>query len=194
MYEDSITIVQLRQFSFCPRIPWYQVNSYAPVKENLWMTQGSEYHLDRESLLKKRLLKKFQNQKLEIKFRVNVFSKKYGIHGIVDAVLKNEEEVFPVEFKMNPNPHSQGTRNQLLGYILCLEEVYGKKVPMGFIISGKNAKVTEMKFSEEEKNKLVETIGKVRVVQESSFLPDSSASIEKCMQCEYLNFCNDRNV
>lgn len=194
MYEDSIAIVQFRQFSFCPRIPWYQVNSYAPMKENLWMTQGSEYHLNREALLRKRLLKRFQKQNVKINYRINVFSKKLGIHGIVDAILENEDGIFPVEFKMNPNLHLQGIKNQMLGYMLCLEEMYRKKISLGFLIYGKNAKVKDIKFSEEERTQVIRIIDKVREIQNSNFLPESSASKEKCLQCEYLNFCNDRNI
>jgi len=194
MYEESIAIVQLRQLFFCPRIPWYQVNSYAPLKENLWMSQGSEYHFDRETLLKKRLLKRFQNQNLEIKYRVNVFSNSLKIHGIVDAVLLSEKFVFPVEFKMQKDSFSKGIFYQILAYGVCLEERLERTCNTGFVVSGKNAKVREIKFSAQEKELLVKYVQKLREVQNSSFLPDSSASIAKCVQCEYLNFCNDRNV
>ncbi|MFN3603241.1 MAG: hypothetical protein ACK4UJ_00880 [Leptonema sp. (in: bacteria)] len=106
-YEDSIPISLLKEYSFCPRIPWYLNNSYQPVKESLWMIQGSQYHAERENLLKKRLLKKFQKQSVEIFYRVNVFSIKYKIHGILDALLKTQDNLYPVEFKMNLNLYSQ---------------------------------------------------------------------------------------
>lgn len=194
MYEDSLTIVQLRQYFFCPRINWFQVNSYNLPKENIWMTQGNEYHAHRETLLKKKLLKRFQGSNFKIEYRIPVYSAKYAIHGIVDAVIKKENEIYPVEFKLNPSSKSRGIFFQMLGYAVCLEERHNTKIEKGFLIGGNNAKVTEIKFSDADKKELAELVKKIKEIRESDFLPESSASREKCIQCEYLNFCNDRNL
>ncbi len=194
MYEESIAIVQIRQYCFCPRIPWYQVNSYSPMKENLWMTQGSEYHFDREALLKKRLLKRFQNQSVEIQYRVPVSSNFLKIQGIVDAILTTADSVFPIEFKMQKDSFSKGIFYQILAYGVSLEETLGKSCNMGFVISGKNARVREVKFSSQEKHDLAALVQRLREIQSTNYLPDSPATPERCVQCEYLNFCNDREV
>jgi CRISPR-associated exonuclease Cas4 len=194
MYEDSLTIVQLRQYFFCPRINWYQVNSYNLPKENIWMTQGNEYHAHRETLLKKKLLKRFKNINIKLDYRVPVYSAKYMIHGIVDAVIQNEKEVYPIEFKLNPASKSKGILFQMLGYAVCLEEKHNTKIEKGFLVSGKNAKLIEVRFSDRDKIELADTIKRIKEIRENDFLPESSASPEKCYQCEYLNFCNDRNI
>ncbi|MCX8000231.1 MAG: CRISPR-associated protein Cas4 [Leptospiraceae bacterium] len=192
MFEDSLRIVELRQFAFCPRIPWYNVNNFSPIPENSWMRQGEEYHLDREKLLKKRLLKRFKTLDHNIRYRVNVYSVTYGIHGIVDALIETKDEIFPIEFKLQKGSFSKGIKNQILGYALCLEEMSQKKVSKGFIVSGRNAKVQEIFISEKEKLEIVETINKVKQIREMGLLPDSPASAAKCSQCEFLNYCNDR--
>ena len=194
MYEDSLTIVQLRQYFFCPRINWYQVNSYNLPKENIWMTQGNEYHAHRETLLKKKLLKRFKNKNIKLDYRVPVYSAKYMIHGIVDAVIQNEKEVYPIEFELNPASKSKGVLFQMLGYAVCLEEKHNTKIEKGFLVSGKNAKLIEVRFSDRDKIELADTIKRIKEIRENDFLPESSASPEKCYQCEYLNFCNDRNI
>ncbi|HMV42915.1 MAG TPA: CRISPR-associated protein Cas4 [Leptospiraceae bacterium] len=194
MYEDSLTIVQLRQYFFCPRINWFQVNSYNLPKENIWMSQGNEYHVHRENLLKKKLLKRFQNKNCKLEYRIPVYSSKYKIHGIVDAIVRADNDAYPVEFKLNPASKSKGIFFQMLGYAVCLEEKYNLKIEKGFLVAGKNPKVVEIKFSDEDKKELAQIVEKIKEIRESDFLPESSASKEKCIQCEYLNFCNDRNL
>lgn len=164
MFDDSLPIVELKEFAFCPRIPWFSVNNFYRVKKSLWMEQGEEYHLDREKLLKKRLLKRFKTLDYIIRYRANVYSVVYGIHGIVDAFIEIKEEIFPVEFKLQKGSFSKGIKNQILGYALCLEEMFQKKVPKGFIVSGRNAKVQEIFISEKEKLEIVETINEVKYI------------------------------
>ncbi|MBE7410989.1 MAG: CRISPR-associated protein Cas4 [Leptospiraceae bacterium] len=192
MFEDNITISEIRQYFFCPRIPWYSANQIQPIRENIWMEQGEAYHNKRESLLKKKLLKKFSSD-YQIQYKVKVHSNDLQIYGIADAIIFSGNCVFPVEFKMNFKSISKGIFFQLIGYGVSAKEMYSLEMNSGFIISGKNAKMIEIKFNDNDIAVFKDTILTIRDIKNSGLLPDSSASAEKCLQCEYINFCNDRN-
>lgn len=194
MKEDSIPISDLRQYSFCPRIPWFHSNFSFLKNPTKWMKQGEEYHTNREKLLKKRLLRRFQNTDVNILFNIPVQSIKYKIHGIIDAVLETKDGVYPIEFKMQKGSITRGIRYQMVGYAICLEELKRKEVNMGYLIYGKNARVEEIFITIKDKEKVIDLISTLYLTINKSILPDSPASILKCSQCEYLIFCNDRSI
>ncbi|MBV6493238.1 MAG: CRISPR-associated exonuclease Cas4 [Turneriella sp.] len=192
--NDSTPISQIRQFVFCPRIPWFQQNIDRDHKHPLWVAQGKDYEERRESLISKRPL--FKNGKAvgySQKFDVAVSNPTLKIHGRVDLVLETKEETIPVEIKMRTDKPSRGHTLQLMGYALCVDK---PKFPVrrGIIVAGERQRRYEIRLTEVLRQDFLEVLEKLRETLVQPFLPHSAASITKCMQCEYQNLCQDRDL
>jgi len=189
LYEIPISL--MRQYYFCPRIIYFtEVMGIKPF-EPVWVRMGSENHNKQEKLFHRRVIGRFGIEEAEYLYNVRLFSPAYGINGICDLVLSGDTFVYPVEIKTGKI--HKGHFAQIAGYAVCLEEKYGKKADKGFISQGSKGKVTCINIDLDMKNLLKECLKAIREIIDSQVMPDSSASIHQCGQCEFLNFCNDRN-
>lgn len=192
--SDSLPISLIRQFLFCPRIPWFRQNIDREYRQPLWVKQGKEYQQRRESLLGKRPLFRNANQTgYSQKFDVKVQNTALAIHGRVDGVLETRNEIIPVEIKLNAGKPTRGHMLQLVGYGLCLES---KKFPAhrGIIVTGARQRRHEIRFTPALRADFLRTLENLRKVVAHPFLPPSSASLAKCAQCEHQNQCQDRDL
>lgn len=60
------------------------------------------------------------------------------------------------------------------------------------IVYSNNVKVFNIEVTSKHKEDFLKTVNSIKNMLNSAILPDSSASEAKCLQCEYLNFCDDR--
>lgn len=191
MHQSSYPISHLRQYLFCPRIPYYIEISNVIPKQNLWCRQGSELNLKFALKSSARILKKFQLEHGDVKLELNVQSLYHKIHGRIDAMIITDEEVVPIEIKSSRQLNDSAAI-QLCAYAICLEEMYFKKIQIGFLVEGQNLKIRTIEINKSLREKTITTLTKMDEIINQGVLPLSSVKIEKCLQCEYLKYCNDR--
>lgn len=188
----DITASMIRQYLFCPRIPFYQLTRNLPLQKPQWVREGEKQHETMEQLFKRRHLERFGINDAKISYRFKVYSKKMRIQGIVDCLLRNNENsVCPIEFKLSCRRPEIGQILQLSAYMFCLEEM-GYDVLRGFLCSIEHKKIHEVKKEKEYFNKIQFIRENIYQDFEKGLLPDSSVSMNKCYACEFLRFCNDR--
>ena len=112
------------------------------------------------------------------------------MHGIADWVLETDDKIYIVEYKTNPNPKSLGHQLQMCAYAMLAVEHYNKPCDTVFLVS--NKKSFEIQITNELINKLNNTVFSIQQMLKNATKPNSSANAYQCIQCEYLNFCNDR--
>jgi len=190
----EIPISYFRQYAFCPRILHFKLVRNVETSPPLWVQMGTEEHVERESRLKKKLLAILRHTGGKNTYNVHVRSNDGMIYGIADGLIEKEGEVIPLEFKSEYGKVTTGTILQLTGYAICAEERFSKPCRKGFIISGNRAKVNEIFIDEEKRAMFGKALKSIKEILEDGQLPDSNASIAKCCQCEYLNYCGDRDV
>lgn len=188
----SLPVHLLRQYCFCPRIPWYQeVLGLRPIRP-LWVQQGENFDTRQPRLFRQRTLLRFGLQTAHREFGVSVASEQLHMHGRVDCVLKTETELFPVEIKLAGRKPDRGHILQLAAYGMLLAATYRKPVRRGFILMGKRGKSWAIEINQQLRREVCRVRDSILLVLEEARMPDSSASIAQCGQCEYLNWCNDR--
>jgi len=124
-----------------------------------------------------------------------------GVHGVADAILIWTDFIVVVEFKTvfepKKNWRKNGQTQQALAYASLAEERYNKKCRCILIslIRMKNQKFRYhlLEVTDEKRIFIQKKIESIRDIIKMEKLPNSSAAPEKCVQCEYLNYCNDRN-
>ena len=192
MQSYSIPASQLRQYAYCPRIPWYmEVLGLAPARP-IWVQQGERHHLRQTMLNRRRRLSRYGLTSARLHEDVAMRLDDHGIHGICDGILETIDAVYPLEFKLSDRRPSKGHLLQLGAYALMAERHFTKQCPRGFILYGDRGHTLPV-FIDGKLRKWVENgIRGLRRCLESGSVPSSAATPAQCGQCEFLNFCNDR--
>lgn len=188
----SIPSSLFRQYCFCPRIVYFQYILGLKVPSPLWVKQGVDYHVREQQLSQSRTLKRYQLDIGKIEFDVKLKSEKWGIHGLADAVIFLPEQALIIEFKLSCNKPTRGQKLQMAAYAVMVEEQYNTDVKAGFISYESKGKTHKIDIKDELKISLSKATKHIELMQNTQVMPDSSASRAQCGQCEYVNFCNDR--
>ena len=190
--SSSLPCSLLRQFHFCPRIPYFcEVLGVRPPQP-LWVKQGVDWHRRQERLSHNRTLSRYGLLSAQRHFQCQLESQTLGIHGVADLVLFTDSETIPVEFKQGSAPLNHGGQIQLTAYGVLAEERFQLPFKRGFVLVGDSPKAISFPDTTGRRADLLNTISRLRQTLDSPLLPDSSASLPQCGQCEYLARCNDR--
>ena len=193
MNMESIPINLIRQWHFCPRIPFYQETLNTHISRPIWVRQGNTYEKMQHHLMKRRNLSRFQLERGAVHTRVHLNNAgNLPFHGIADSIIETEDSVYIVEMKINLNPKHKGIRAQIAALAMLASRIFNKPSPHGFIVYGKKANVCIVDITDALKNQTLETAHTILNSLKMSIKPSSSASLAQCSHCEYLNYCNDR--
>lgn len=196
MSQFSIPVSMLRQYCFCPRIPYFYLVRQLPAVEQPWVKIGLDEHKRQELLLKRRNLSRYGingESNWKIFNNVELYSESLCMHGICDSVVQSSEGTFILEFKNSESVSSNlGARIQLAAYSMLYEQKYDCEIKKGFIIYGAKAKTFEVSIDSTIRTKVINTRNCIIESTSKGHIPSSSASENKCSQCEFFNFCSDR--
>ena len=192
--ESSIPISLLRQYCFCPRIPYFQEVMQLRATEKPWMKQGLDHHQRQAMLSKRRNLSRFAiEDDATLLHDVYIRSLAMGCHGIADMVLETESSIYLIDFKISGNRPVKGHVLQVAAYAIAAEEQFQKSATNAFILYGNRGKTFEVRLTAQLRSQVTSTFSRISTLFKGAYMPDSSASSEQCGQCEYLNFCADRD-
>lgn len=196
MKQFNISVSMLRQYCFCPRIPYFYLVRQLNINEQPWIKIGVDEHNRQAQLLQRRNLSRFgigTDQKWVIKSNVELYSEIYSLHGICDAVVSTSKGSFILEFKNYENVKlNLGAKIQLAAYSMLYEEKYKVDIKYGFILFGTKAKTIELQINNDLRKKVIQTRDNIISIIEKGTLPSSAATEKQCSQCEFFNFCADR--
>lgn len=187
-----IPINLIRQYFFCPRIVYFNLLTNIKPVFPKHVSLGQEYHQLQNHLTKSRKFKKLQIDYKELLIEKHLESRVLNINGIVDLAFICDDEVIPVDFKFIEKKPSYAYMLQVVGYGMLLEEKFKKPFKRGFIIYSRNIKFYNITFNQRLKRDFLQTIKKIEKIVDDEIFPHSSASENRCSQCEYINYCDDR--
>lgn len=187
-----IPINLIRQYKFCPRIVYFNLLTNIKPIYPRQVSLGSDYHDLQNEMIKSRKFKKFNIEFEEILYDKYLENVELNICGKVDLAFLCEDEVIPVEFKHIEKKYSYSHILQLVGYGLLLEKEFNKKLTKAFIIYSNNMKFHKIEILDKHKKDFFEVVKDIEEILKNDIMPNSSADENKCAQCEYLNFCDDR--
>ena len=187
-----INVSLFRQYHFCKRIVYFSLlTNIKPVMPK-HTEFGKDFHQKETKLSKARKFKKLNIDFIEVLTDLYIESEKLDINGVVDLCFITESEVVPVEFKYSSKKPSFAYRLQVVGYGKILEEKYNKPFKRGYIIYDNNLKYHSIALHKNLEDRFFKTLQSIKDIEKEGIFPNSSADESKCLQCEYLNFCDDR--
>lgn len=203
MDELVLTVGDIKQFFYCPRIIFfrYLMPKYHPTTYKMQegrLRQEEEQRLERRRSLsrfgfKGNLTQDLEGKKVERLFNLRLTSTRIGLSGVVDMAIVFQEEVIPVDFKdgafsvgeVVPLHH----KYQLLCYGLMLEEAYGSRCHRGYIHSLEDGKTRSIIFTDGAKQYLLTKLRKIRRMILQEEFPEESPYRGRCRECEFRPVC-----
>ena len=190
--SSSLPVSLLRQYAFCPRIPWFMEALGLNPPRPPWVRQGTDHHQRERMLQRRRRLSRYGLTEARLIEEPQLYAPDIGLHGRPDALLETENAVYPLEFKLGDSKPASGHLLQVAAYALLAESVRGKPSPAGFILYGERGKTLRVEMDTRMRGKVMKACANLKQALEKGLLPVSAASAAQCTQCEFLNYCNDR--
>jgi len=117
-----------------------------------------------------------------------LWSERHGLSGRADAVTVNAEgEMAPVEYKIGTR-HGDAADLQVCAQGICLEEMFGVTVRVGWIWYSADRHRTKVDLSPALRYRVLVAIDEIRGWQLSSVLPPAPAD-ERCSSCQLVDHC-----
>lgn len=189
---QSVPINLLRQWHFCPRIPYYQELLGTQITRPPWVKQGHDYEIAQHHLFRRRNLSRFGLDNGTMHTQVYLDHPDEPFHGIADLVIETSEVVHVVEIKLRLDRVGAGIIAQLTALGILAEAHWNKPATDAFVVYGADAKVKHLNISDDLRRQARHTAQQIQTMLISAVKPASPAGEHQCAQCEYLNYCNDR--
>jgi CRISPR-associated exonuclease Cas4 len=187
-----LRVTDLKQWFYCPRVPYW--SHLAPPGRRLpWkVTHGAEQHAELERLEARRTLRAYGLHEGERRFRVRLFSERWQLSGMLDALVTTATERVPVEYKDTLGGLRRNHRLQLAAYALLLEETPGPPVYRGLMFSIPEGRARSVRLDGALQKEVLEALTQLRRHMLSEQLPPPADSWARCRDCEYFLLCGDR--
>lgn len=190
--QDSLPASLLRQWAYCPRIPFFrEVLGLFPTTPK-WVAQGVDYDSVQFLLSRDRRFRNLGIEGFRVLRRVSLSDRTRQIHGIADLILLGRDSLYVCEFKLRAVRFERGMRLQLGAYALMAEQRYGVGCVKLLIITGKPMRILAEAWDDKVRQEIERAVRQVHESFAAGLLPRSDAGPAKCGICEYINYCNDR--
>ena len=122
-----------------------------------------------------------------------VWSHRFLINGIIDAVEQRDDELIPLEYKKGRMNNHLSDHFQLCGAALCLEERTGKTITNGEIFYHANRRRERVKFTTTLRQATQEAI---QAAKEALIkpIPKPIDHPKKCRDCSLKGICLPKEV
>ena len=117
-----------------------------------------------------------------------LYSVRYGLSGRADIVEVCGALYAPVEYKKGKRRKFENDDVQLCAQGLCLEEMFGREVPRGFIYHAASRRRREVAFDAALRAETVETIAAVRAMLGEGRVP-AARLLPRCDGCSLRGVC-----
>jgi CRISPR-associated exonuclease Cas4 len=188
----AIRVTDLKNYTFCPRFPYFERCLDGIRPRTYMMEAGEEAHEAEKARARRRTLWAYGVPEGQRQFNVYLESKRLGLSGIIDElVLTASGEYFPVDYKLSPEVNDSHAV-QLCAYALLLEEHFQTVVVQRAFVYfiGKRA-VSPVTIDAALRQQTTDALRHVQQMIRYEHMPPPVKERAKCRHCEWRLFCND---
>jgi len=189
----SFTITDLRQYAYCPRIPYftYVMPLIRPLSGK--MREGLQAHEEQGAREMRRTLSKYGLRgQVERHEDVWLSSQKLRLSGRLDLLLVTTEEAIPVEYKNTAGGVGINHRVQLTAAALLVEERWNMPVRRGFVHALLSGRRIEVAITDDLRDRVRTELAALQAMVDTEMMPGPTSILARCTDCEFRRFCNDR--
>jgi CRISPR-associated exonuclease Cas4 len=186
----ELTVTDVRQHVYCPRIPYYRYTLPLERPVTAKMDLGKEEHETTSAREARRTLKAYGIKEGERRFGVDLYSESLGLRGKIDMVIFTPHEVIPVEYKMAA-AIGLHHKYQLTAYAMLAEHTFGGTVSRAFAYLTPAKKAQEVPITPAMRAHVKKILAELHASIENERLPRPTPHRKRCTDCEYRRFCGD---
>ena len=189
----TLTVTDLKQYIYCPRVLFFQRCLPAVRPVTVKMEEGIRAQEDAEARERRRQLRSYGFTTGERHFDVSLYSAALRLTAEVDLIIMRpdgENAVIPVDYKLSILP-GEHFKVQLACYGLLVEEEIGLPAPYGFLYLIPEKRAERVLLSAGLKLRARAALAEMRTVIEREVMPAPVSSVARCVNCEFRRFCND---
>ena len=186
----ELTVTDIRQHVYCPRIPYYRYTLPLERTVTAKMDLGKEEHETTSAKEARRTLKAYGIKEGERRFGVDLYSENLGLRGKIDMVIFTPHEVIPVEYKMAARIGLHH-KYQLTAYAMLAEHTFGGTVTRAFVYLTPVKKALEVPITGAMRAHVKKILAALHSSIENERLPRPTPHRKRCTDCEYRRFCGD---
>lgn len=190
-----VRVTDLKQYSYCPRVPYYLYCLPHLRPTTYKMKAGSEAQDHVTELEERRSLRSYGLNSGIRHFYHPVWSAKLGCIGQIDMVIETEEggshRLIPVDYKLSQRTPGRHFKLQIACYAMMLEEMYNVSVPEGYIYLIQSRQAERIAITKRLRQEVAATVATLRSIIETQRIPPPTTHLAQCVACEYRRFCND---
>lgn len=195
MEEEYLPLSSVEVFSFCRR-QWALKYIEGQYGENVHTVSGDIFHKNAHN---GHSTEKRGN--VIISRGLKIKSDQLGCSGICDIVEFHKDEngvplhnydglwvPYPVEYKVGKEKASDAERLQLCAQAICLEEMFGIKIPNGSMFYGKTRRRSVVEFDDSLRNMVKSLFEEMHTYMKKGYNPKPKMKAH-CKACSLYNQC-----
>jgi len=187
----ELTVTDLKQWAYCPRIPYYHHVMPVEISRTYKMECGRDIEAAVQAMEKRRGFRRYGLERGERRFGVWLHSAALGLSGKLDLLIVTEDACYPVDFKDTEGGVRYNHRIQLAAYAMLVEENLARIVPAAFIYLVPSRQLVTVGVGEKEREQVRRAATEMRRVIEQEDMPDPTPVRARCVACEFRNYCAD---
>lgn len=188
--HEFVTISLLKQYTYCPRVAYYETCTPGIRPRTYKMQAGTLAHEHERERAARRTLTAYQLPAGERHFDVHVFSPRLNLSGLIDEIVLTSDEAIVVDYKL-AGWMGDNHLIQLGAYSLLAEEAFNLPIHRGFIYLMKPRHFESVPIDEPLRNSVMETLENIQRIRLYEYMPPPVDQPNKCASCEFRRFCND---
>ncbi len=190
MSHLELTVTDIRQHTYCPRIPYYRYTMPLERPVTAKMDIGKEEHESTSAKEARRTLKAYGIKEGERRFGVSLYSESLGLRGKIDMLIFTPHEIIPVEYKMTGEVGLHH-KYQLTAYAMLVEHTFEGTVNRAFAYLTPLKKACEVPITPAMRAHVRKILAELSASIENERLPKPTPHRKRCAGCEYRRFCGD---
>lgn len=189
--QFELTVTDLKQWVYCPRIPYYHHVMPVEIARTYKMQRGRDVEAAVEAMEKRRGFRRYGLERGERKFGVWLHSAALELSGKLDLLIITKDACYPVDFKDTEGGVRYNHRIQLAAYSLLVEENLARPVPIAFVYLVPSRQLVAVPVDAKEREEVTRAIAEMRRVIEQENMPSPTPVRARCVACEFRNYCAD---
>lgn len=179
--DDYIPIAALNQYAYCPHRCWrmYCIGGFT---DNQYTIEGTSLHERVHTLGDGHREEIWQIRAIWLK------SEQYRLIGKADLIEANDGHWYPVEYKRGHRGEFDNDELQVCAQALCLEEMTGQPVELGYVYYAQSHQRQAVEISAELRQMAIATIEAVAKILHTGEMPPAVYS-QRCKGCSLYQQC-----
>jgi CRISPR-associated exonuclease Cas4 len=178
---EYISIAALNQYAYCSHRCW-RMFCLGEFTENQYTIEGTSLHERVHTTSQVNKEETWQVRAIWLK------SEQYQLIGKSDLIELENGEWFPVEYKRGKKGEWDNDELQVCAQALCLEEMTGKTIKIGYVYYAQTHQRQLIEISEELRRQTIATIQDVTRLLETGAMPAAVYS-KRCQGCSLYEQC-----